>query len=204
MPTHSLRFFPFSSRIVLLDSSSSRSLHLPFFSLYARLKLHSRRLVSFSQFHHPSSVQSSISKIQSEPLRILFCGSDDVSVACLNALDNERRHGTSTIQSIDVVCRPQKKSGHGGKTVRKRPVVDAAQSLELPLHEIDTFTGWDAPVYSESPCKINLIIAVSFGLFVPPRLLNGALYGGLNVHPSLLPELVFEMLFLESRQLTST
>jgi methionyl-tRNA formyltransferase len=35
---------------------------------------------------------------------------------------------------------------------------------------------------------INLIIAVSFGLFVPPRLINASKYGGLNVHPSLLPE----------------
>lgn len=38
---------------------------------------------------------------------------------------------------------------------------------------------------------INLIIAVSFGLFVPPRLLDAVRYGGLNVHPSLLPEYVF-------------
>lgn len=39
------------------------------------------------------------------------------------------------------------------------------------------------------PRGINLIIAVSFGLFVPPRLLQRAKYGGLNVHPSLLPDL---------------
>lgn len=37
---------------------------------------------------------------------------------------------------------------------------------------------------------INLIVAVSFGLFVPPRILNSVEYGGLNVHPSLLPEYV--------------
>ncbi|KAF9777075.1 hypothetical protein IL306_004663 [Fusarium sp. DS 682] len=30
---------------------------------------------------------------------------------------------------------------------------------------------------------------VSFGLFVPPRILRSAEYGGLNVHPSLLPDL---------------
>lgn len=39
------------------------------------------------------------------------------------------------------------------------------------------------------PSGINLIIAVSFGLFVPPRLLRQARYGGLNVHPSFLPDL---------------
>ena len=37
---------------------------------------------------------------------------------------------------------------------------------------------------------INLIVAVSFGLFVPQRILEGAKYGGLNVHPSILPEYV--------------
>ena len=37
---------------------------------------------------------------------------------------------------------------------------------------------------------VNLIVAVSFGLFVPRRILEGAKYGGLNVHPSILPEYV--------------
>ncbi|KAM0552524.1 hypothetical protein ACHAPJ_007852 [Fusarium lateritium] len=39
------------------------------------------------------------------------------------------------------------------------------------------------------PQGTNLVIAVSFGLFVPPRILKSAKYGGLNVHPSLLPDL---------------
>jgi methionyl-tRNA formyltransferase len=34
---------------------------------------------------------------------------------------------------------------------------------------------------------VDLIIAVSFGLFVPSRLLDAAKYGGINIHPSLLP-----------------
>jgi methionyl-tRNA formyltransferase len=59
----------------------------------------------------------------------------------------------------------------------------AQGELQLKTHEIDTFTGWTPPL------PINLVIAVSFGLFVPPRILNGAKYGGLNVHPSLLPDL---------------
>jgi methionyl-tRNA formyltransferase len=36
---------------------------------------------------------------------------------------------------------------------------------------------------------INLVVAVSFGLLVPPRILGLARYGGINVHPSLLPDL---------------
>ena len=33
------------------------------------------------------------------------------------------------------------------------------------------------------------MVAVSFGLFVPPRILSAAKYRGLNVHPSMLPDL---------------
>ncbi|KAI4254199.1 MAG: hypothetical protein LQ352_003217 [Teloschistes flavicans] len=62
------------------------------------------------------------------------------------------------------------------------PIAAVARSLRIPLHEIDTFTGWTPPV---SP---NLIVAVSFGLLVPSRIILQAKYGGLNVHPSMLPE----------------
>lgn len=62
----------------------------------------------------------------------------------------------------------------------------AAEELRLNVHQIDTFTGWEPPKPNGEP--INLVIAVSFGLLVPPRILNGAKYGGLNVHPSMLPK----------------
>ncbi|KAF2840836.1 putative methionyl-tRNA formyltransferase, partial [Patellaria atrata CBS 101060] len=122
-----------------------------------------------------------------DPLRILFCGSDDFSIASLRAVHHEHIARPDTIASIDVVCRPGKRTGRGLKQIREVPIKHAAQELELPVHKIDTFTGWTPPkVHDEN---INLIIAVSFGLFVPPRILNGAKYGGLNVHPSLLPDL---------------
>jgi methionyl-tRNA formyltransferase len=63
------------------------------------------------------------------------------------------------------------------------PIKLAAAEELCATHTIDTFTGWTPP------SRIDLIIAVSFGLFVPPRILNLATYGGLNVHPSLLPDL---------------
>lgn len=59
----------------------------------------------------------------------------------------------------------------------------AAHELSLPTHAVDTFTGWSPPT------PVDLVIAVSFGLFVPPRILSYSHYGGLNVHPSLLPDL---------------
>ncbi|KKZ66095.1 methionyl-tRNA formyltransferase [[Emmonsia] crescens] len=121
-----------------------------------------------------------------DPLRILFCGSDTFSIASLKALCKERANNPETIASIDVVCRPGKRVGRGLKLIREAPIKAVAAQLSLPIHEIDTFTGWKPPQPQGDP--INLIIAVSFGLFVPPRILNAAKYGGLNVHPSLLPD----------------
>ncbi|OHE94137.1 formyl transferase [Colletotrichum orchidophilum] len=118
----------------------------------------------------------------SDPLRILFCGSDDFSCAALSALHAEKKRNPALIESLDVVVRPGKLSGRGMKSVREVPLKNLAEQLRLPIYVRDTFTGW------QPRNNINLIIAVSFGLFVPPRLLKMAKYGGLNVHPSLLPD----------------
>ncbi|KAK8879533.1 formyl transferase [Apiospora arundinis] len=122
-------------------------------------------------------------KKESDALRILFCGSDEFSSASLRALHEEKERNPGLIESIDVVVRPGKPVGRGMKSIRHPPIRDVAEKLGLPIHERDTFTQWDMP------SAINLIIAVSFGKLVPNRLLAAAKYGGLNVHPSLLPDL---------------
>ncbi|KAH0565311.1 hypothetical protein GP486_001293 [Trichoglossum hirsutum] len=144
----------------------------------------SRYLLSF---HGPPCYARWSSNNTRYPLRILFCGSDDFSITSLKALHKELVERPDTIASIDVVCRPGKRTGRGFKNVREVPIKAVAKDLAIPVHEIDTFTGWSPPLRDSA--AINLIIAVSFGLFVPSRLLNAAEYGGLNVHPSLLPDL---------------
>ncbi|KAF6229590.1 hypothetical protein HO173_011445 [Letharia columbiana] len=121
-----------------------------------------------------------------EPLRILFCGSDEFSITSLRALHKEHERDEGLIESIDVVCRPPKHVGRGLKDTREVPISLVAKELALSLHEIDTFTKWKPPIPNGLP--INMIVAVSFGLFIPPRILEGARYGGLNVHPSMLPD----------------
>ena len=136
--------------------------------------------------HRPLSRRSLTTSKESDPLRILFCGSDDFSIASLKALHREHENNPHLVKSIDVVCKPGKPVGRGLKTIREVPIANVARELSLPLHQIDTFTKWQPPTILGEP--INLIIAVSFGLFVPPRILDGAKYGGLNVHPSMLPD----------------
>jgi methionyl-tRNA formyltransferase len=50
------------------------------------------------------------------------------------------------------------------------------------VHTISTFKTWQPP-----STPFDLIIAVSFGLFIPASMILSLPFGGLNVHPSLLP-----------------
>lgn len=147
----------------------------------------------------------------SDPLRILFCGSDHFSCASLSALHALHQAQPTLIDSIDVLVRPGKPSGRGLKRIAASPLAHLASELDLPLHRRDTFTGWDLPLPGRvthpktgattihphpsgtrrhrDPFPFNLLIAVSFGLLVPRRILNTLKYGGLNIHPSLLPDL---------------
>ena len=101
-------------------------------------------------------------KTSTEPLRILFCGSDEFSIASLRALHEEHERKNGSIASIDVVCRPAKRVGRGLEDLRTRksalsalmttrsefdtvsaaPIGEVTRGLSLPLHELDTFTGW--------------------------------------------------------------
>ena len=79
--------------------------------VYVTLKLGNPRL---SGLRRPLST----SRI-SDPLRILFCGSDDLSVSSLKALHWEYKRSSGLIKSIDVVCKSAKRTGRGLKTLRE-------------------------------------------------------------------------------------
>ncbi|KAK8215115.1 Methionyl-tRNA formyltransferase [Zalaria obscura] len=122
-----------------------------------------------------------------DPLRILFCGADEFSIYSLRALHDLHLRQPSKVASIDVVCKTDKRVGRGLKKTQEVPIKGVAGQLGLRTHQINTFTRWSPPTPDDE--SINLIIAVSFGLLVPPRILSAAKYGGLNVHPSMLPDL---------------
>ncbi|PHH49189.1 Methionyl-tRNA formyltransferase [Ceratocystis fimbriata CBS 114723] len=135
-----------------------------------------------SQHCHARQSRRYATKQQSDPLRILFYGSDSFSCASLEALVAEQKANSRLIEAIQVVVRPGKLYGRGLKLKREVPLQTLAEKLALPIHERDTNTGWTPPF------DYNLIVAVSFGLLIPPRLIRAAKYGGLNLHPSMLPD----------------
>ncbi|QUC16055.1 uncharacterized protein UV8b_00296 [Ustilaginoidea virens] len=129
------------------------------------------------------SSSSAAARKVSDPLRILFCGSDAFSCESLRALHREHVRNRALVEALHVMVLPGRRTGRGLKRLREVPCKDLARELGLPVHQRETFTKWDLPR------GINLVVVVSFGLFVPGRILRCAKYGGLNVHPSLLPDL---------------
>ena len=75
--------------------------------------------ISFSVIPNVPSYQRYVSSSTFDPLRILFCGSDEFSIASLRALYAEHQKDPSLIASIDVVCRSSKRVGRNLKTLRE-------------------------------------------------------------------------------------
>lgn len=61
----------------------------------------------------------------SDPLRILFCGSEEFSIASLRALHKEHEKNPNLIASIDVVCRKAKRVGRNLKEFREGNILSS-------------------------------------------------------------------------------
>src|ERR1700761_1384929 len=69
---------------------------------------------------YPASFSTSLGPPEQrrhDPLRILFCGSDAFSIASLKPLVKFMRDGNGIVETIDVLCRTDKPTGRGLKTL---------------------------------------------------------------------------------------
>jgi methionyl-tRNA formyltransferase len=74
-----------------------------------------------------------------------------------------------------LLTRPDAPRGRGRK-LAPPPAKETAQRLEIGVHQ---------PAKPELPEEVDVVVVCAYGLYIPPRLLERALW--LNVHPSLLP-----------------
>lgn len=117
-------------------------------------------------------------------LHISFFGSDAFSVASLARLLRLQRARPSLISSIDVITRHIKPTGRKLKARVDLPVGVFAASHGLPVWRADSA----AEILEVAPRGPNhLAVAVSYGRLIPADFLAHTGFGGLNVHPSLLP-----------------
>jgi methionyl-tRNA formyltransferase len=74
-----------------------------------------------------------------------------------------------------LISRPDAPRGRGRK-VAAPPAKLTAERLGIPVHQ---------PEKPELPEPVDAVVVCAYGLYIPPRLLDQALW--VNVHPSLLP-----------------
>lgn len=103
------------------------------------------------------------------------------------------------VQSVDLITRRPKPAGRGRKTVKSVPILEVLEHLKeqhqsgkssIDPDSIPTFTPESKQEFLDLQAhrNYNLVIAVSYGKLIPHQFLSLLPYGGLNVHPSLLPK----------------
>ncbi|ETM42064.1 hypothetical protein L914_12226 [Phytophthora nicotianae] len=146
------------------------------------------------------------------PYRVLFFGTDDVSLATLKALhtnSNEEKDDSRLIEHIEVVC-PSDRPMNGRKKDEPVPVKKFAQRCGFKVYDtpsrLKSLKSWDFPVTDH----FDVGVVVSFGYFLVrawlstvtlrpttnaldvflqhPHLLKNLHHGAINMHPSLLPK----------------
>ncbi|KAI5955056.1 FMT1 [Candida jiufengensis] len=139
-----------------------------------------------SQFRH-SLLRRYLSTpaCQYDPLNVAFFGSGNFSVASLRKLLQLRSSSTKFINDLKVITRTIKPTGRSMKTFKELPVSEYALSNNIPILRADTSEEINRLINENN---FNLTIAVSYGKLIPSKFLESCQYGGLNVHPSLLPK----------------
>ncbi|KAL4117857.1 hypothetical protein PRIC2_010186 [Phytophthora ramorum] len=138
----------------------------------------------------PRSCHFSLAAPGQPPYRVLFFGTDDVSLATLKSLyanSNEDQDSRRLIEHIEVVC-PSDRPMNGRKKDEPVPVKKFAQRCGLKVFDtpshLKSLKTWDFPVTDH----FDVGVVVSFGYFLHPQMLRNLHHGAINMHPSLLPK----------------
>jgi methionyl-tRNA formyltransferase len=114
------------------------------------------------------------------PLRIIFMGTPDFSVAVLKAL-HDAGH-----EIVAVYSQPPRPAGRRGLELTPSPVHRAAESLGIPVLTPLNFKNQD-DVERFRAFGADVAVVVAYGLLLPQAILDGTRLGCYNGHASLLP-----------------
>ena len=111
-------------------------------------------------------------------MRILFAGTPEISVPSLDAISASRH------EIVGVLTAPDRQAGRG-RRVAVNPVKARATELGLPVLQPERL-GSDARI-AVGELGADLIVCVAYRRIFGPKFLSLFEYGGINLHPSLLP-----------------
>lgn len=117
-------------------------------------------------------------------MRIVFMGTPDFAVPCLEALCN------NNYDVCGVFTQPDKPKGRGYKMI-PTPVKVCAEKYNIPVYQpLSLKKGDDAEAALDTLRELSpeLIIVVAYGQILPESVLSLPKHGCINIHASLLPE----------------
>ena len=114
-------------------------------------------------------------------MRIVFMGTPDFSVPCLQALIDDGHDVCA------VFTQPDKPKGRHG-VLSAPPVKELALKYDIPVYQPDSLKNDEIKSFFAS-LGADLAIVVAYGKILPEEFLNAPKYGCINMHASLLPKL---------------
>ena len=114
-------------------------------------------------------------------MRIVFMGTPDFAVPCLQALIDDWHDVCA------VFTQPDKPKGRHG-VLSAPPVKELALKYDIPVYQPDSLKNDEIKSFFAS-LGADLALVVAYGKILPEEFLNAPKYGCINMHASLLPKL---------------
>ncbi|ODV60084.1 methionyl-tRNA formyltransferase, partial [Ascoidea rubescens DSM 1968] len=121
-------------------------------------------------------------------LSIAYFGTGDFAVNPLKSLLDLKNSNPNLISNLVLFTKSDKPIGRNRHKTNIKSVNNAqilALENNLPIHYVDAKNDFDHVLNYTS---FNMAIACSFGLLIPSDFIRSLKFGGLNIHPSLLPK----------------
>jgi len=117
--------------------------------------------------------------MEQKPLKIIFAGTPEFSVAPLKALIDSPHH------VVGVYTQPDRPAGRGRK-LSPSPVKACALAHNIPVYQPEKLKNTED---QQTLAKLNadLMVVVAYGIILPEAVLNAPRLGCVNIHASLLP-----------------
>jgi methionyl-tRNA formyltransferase len=112
-------------------------------------------------------------------MRIVFVGTSELGIPSLNALVEQGRHAVVVITKPDMV-------GGRGRKVIESPVKREAVRLGLEVRQPEKINA-DETIRWMKDQGTDVMVVASFWAKLSDTLLEAPRFGGINIHPSLLP-----------------
>ena len=114
------------------------------------------------------------------PLRLVFMGTPEFSVATLRAIAGAGH------EIAAVYTQPPRPAGRRGLELKRSPVHEAADELGIEVRTPKSLRG-EAEQQAFAGLNADAAVVVAYGLLLPKPILEGTRLGAYNGHASLLP-----------------